>query len=340
MRLLPPPDSIPSTMNAALFTAPGGPEVIKVQRVPVPEPGPGEVLIRVAAAGLNRADVLQRQGHYNPPEGATQIPGLEVSGTIAARGRGVSEEFWPDGVEVCALLSGGGYAEFVAVSSAQVLHVPEGVSLEAAASLPEVACTVVSNLSHTVQTHPGQWVLVHGGSGGIGSFALQYLRELGAHTIATGSGEEKLDWARAHGAQHTIDYRTEDFVQRVKEITAGAGADVILDVVGAKYLAANVDALAVGGRIVTIGFTGGTRGELDLRALMNKQGGIFSVALRSRPEEEKAAIIASVGQRVWPLVEAGRIRTDVDRVFGLHQADQAHAYFDSGEHRGKVLLRV
>jgi len=327
-------------MNAALFEGAGGPEVISVRRVPVPEPGPGEVLIRVVAAGLNRADVQQRRGHYAPPPGASEIPGLEVSGTIAARGRGVAEHEWPDGTPVCALLVGGGYAEFVAVPEAQVLHVPEGLDLEHAAALPEVACTVVSTLSHTVQTHPGHFVLVHGGSGGIGSFALQYLRELGAHPLTTASSRDKLEWARRHGAEHGFDYTQEDFVQRVREVTEGHGADVILDVVGAKYLRQNVEALAVGGRLVTIGLVGGARAELDLGQLLTKRAGVIAVALRSRPLEEKAAIVASVGQRVWPLVEAGRIRADVDRVFGLHQAAQAHEYFDSGEHKGKVLLRV
>lgn len=333
-------DPLPESMAVAEYTGAGGPEVIGIARRPLPRPDAGELLVRVEAAGLNRADVQQRQGHYPPPEGASDLPGLEVSGTVVARGRGVSETTWPDGTAVCALLEGGGYAEYVVVPATQALHVPDGVELAHAAALPEVACTVVSNLSHAVQVHGGDTVLVHGGSGGIGSFALQYLRELGAHTIATGSTQQKLDWARDHGAEVTIDYTQEDFAERVAEITEGHGADVILDVVGAKYLAANVRALAVGGRIVVIGLAGGRRAELDLGALLSKRAGVIATALRSRGREEKAAIVASVGQRVWPLVEAGRIRVDVDREFPLARAREAHEYFDSGEHRGKVLLRM
>lgn len=330
---------LPETMAVAEIVGAGGPEVLRPARRPVPTPGPGEVLLRVAAAGLNRADVQQRQGHYPPPPGASDLPGLEVSGTVVARGRGVSEHVWPDGTEVCALMAGGGYAEYAAVPATQVLHLPEGTELVDAAALPEVACTVVSNLSHTVQVGAGDRVLVHGGSGGIGTFALQYLRELGAYTIATGSTEQKLAWARDHGAAATIDYTSEDFAERVKELTDGHGADVILDVVGAKYLADNVKALAVGGRLVVIGLVGGRRAELDLGALLAKRAGVLATSLRARPAEEKAAIVASVGQRVWPLVETGRIRVDVARTFPLSRAAEAHEYFDSGEHRGKVLLR-
>ena len=340
LRLLPPPDAVPATMNAAFFDGAGGPEVLNVRRTRVPEPGPGEILIRVGAAGLNRADVQQRQGHYAPPPGASDIPGLEVAGTVAGRGRGVSELAWPEGREVCALLSSGGYAEFVAVPAGQVLPIPEGLDVIQAAALPEAACTVVSNLSGAVHVREGDWVLVHGGSGGIGSFALQYLRELGARTIATASSAPKLQWAAAHGAEHLINYQDEDFVERVAEITAGHGADVILDVVGAKYLAKNVHALADGGRLVTIGLSGGVKAELNLGELLSKRAGVLATALRSRPPEEKAGIVAHVHTRVWPLVEIERITVDVDRVFGLHQVREAHEYFDSGEHRGKIVLRV
>lgn len=337
MRLLP-AATLPQSMAAAEFTGAGGPDVISVARRPLPEPGPGEILIRVEAAGLNRADVQQRRGVYAPPPGASDIPGLEVAGTIAGYGRGVSEAAWPEGTAVCALLTGGGYAEYVAVPVSQVLHIPSGLDMTQAGAVMEVACTVVANLSHTVQVHTGDWVLVHGGSGGIGSLALQYLHELGAHTIATGSSEAKLQWAAAHGATHTVDYTREDFVDRVAEFTDGHGADVILDVVGAKYLASNVRALATGGRLVVIGLVGGTTAELDLGALMTKRASIHATTLRSRPEEQKAAIVASVGQRMWPLIEAGRITVEVDKTFPLMRAREAHEYFDSGEHRGKIVL--
>ncbi|RKW70017.1 NAD(P)H-quinone oxidoreductase [Galactobacter caseinivorans] len=325
-------------MAAAVFVGAGGPEVIEVERRPLPEPGPGQVLIRVEAAGLNRADVQQRRGYYAPPPGASEIPGLEVAGTIAGYGRGVSEAAWPEGTAVCALLTGGGYAEYVAVPVSQVLHVPDGLDMAQAGALMETACTVVANLSHTVQVHAGDWVLVHGGSGGIGSLALQYLRELGARTIATGSSEAKLAWATAHGATHTVDYTREDFPERVAALTEGHGADVILDVVGAKYLDANVRSLATGGRLVIIGLVGGARAELDLGALLTKRASVHATTLRSRPEEQKAAIVASVGQRLWPLVEAGSITVEVDRTFPLMRAREAHEYFDSGEHRGKIVL--
>lgn len=333
-------DTLPTTMAAAEFTGAGGPEVIEVKRRPVPAPGAGEVLIKVEAAGLNRADVQQRRGHYPPPPGASDIPGLEVSGTIVSVGRGVRAGQWGPGQRVAALLSGGGYAEYAVAPVTQLLAVPEPLDLVDAAGLPEVACTVVSNLLHTVTVRPGDWVLVHGGSGGIGSFALQMLREFGARAIATGSSEQKLEWALDHGATAAIDHTKEDFVQRVNEITEGHGADVILDVVGAKYLSRNVDALSVGGRLVVIGLVGGSTAELDLGKLLTKRAGVIATSLRSRPEEEKAAVVASVQQRILPLVAAGRIRIDVDRVFPLARAAEAHEYFDSGVHRGKVLLRM
>jgi NADPH2:quinone reductase len=298
------------------------------------------VLIKVEAAGLNRADVQQRRGHYNPPPGASDLPGLEVAGTVAALGRGVRREVWPVGKRVAALMAGGGYAEYAVAPATQLLALPDSLDLVDAAGLTEVACTVVSNLLHTVTVRPGQWVLVHGGSGGIGSFALQLLRELGIRAIATGSTREKLDWALDHGATAAINHVEEDFVERVGQITDGHGADVILDVVGAKYLQRNVEALAVGGRLVVIGLQGGARAELDLGSLLSKRAGVIATNLRGRPEEEKAAVVQSVSQRVLPLVATGRIRIDVDRVFPLARAKDAHEYFDSGAHRGKVLLRM
>lgn len=348
--------SVPSEMRAVEFAGAGGPEVVRVTSIETPRPGPGEVLIRVAAAGLNRADAAQRQGVYPPPPGASDVPGLEVSGVIVAHGEpfdevggadwanpadeSVAATSWPIGAEVCALLAGGGYAEYAVAPVSQLLEVPRGTSLVSAAALTEVAATVVSNLNLTASVEPGDWVLVHGGSGGIGTFSLQYLAALGAHTIATGSTDEKLAWARDHGAQHTINYRTESFAERTFEITDGHGADVILDVVGAKYLPQNVQALATGGRLVVIGLGGGRVGDLDLGVLLAKRAGVFATSLRARPLAEKAEIIAQVRERVWPLVEAAQLQVPVDRTFALAEARAAHEYFDSGEHRGKVLLTM
>ena len=335
--------SVPNKMRAVEFAGAGGPEVVRVTSIETPRPGPGEVLIRVAAAGLNRADAAQRRGVYPPPPGASDVPGLEVSGVIAAHGTDLNEReesAWPVGTEVCALLAGGGYAEYAVAPASQLLEVPRGTSLVDAAALTEVAATVVSNLNLTASVESGDWVLVHGGSGGIGTFALQYLAALGAHTIATGSTDEKHAWARNHGAQHTINYRTESFAERTLEITGGHGADVILDVVGAKYLPQNVHALATGGRLVVIGLGGGRVGNLDLGVLLAKRAGVFATSLRARPLAEKAQIIAQVRERVWPLVEAAQLKVPVDRTFALAEARAAHEYFDSGEHRGKVLLTM
>lgn len=332
--------TVPSTMRAVCFDGAGGPDVIRVTDVPVPTPAPGELLLRVRAAGLNRADAGQRQGNYPPPAGASPIPGLEVSGTVVGRGEAVPASDFPEGSSVCALLSGGGYAQYVAVPAGHVMPVPSGADAVTAAALPEVAATVVSNLSHTVDVTAGEWVLVHGGSGGIGTFALQYLRALGVHTIATGSTPEKLAWAREHGAEHTIDYTTEDFADRTREITDGRGVDVVLDVVGARYLEANVSALGEGGRVVVIGLTGGAKAEVNLGALLVKRAGIIATALRSRDDEDKTRILAQVVDRVWPLIADGSVHVPVDRTFPLEDAAEAHAYFDSGAHRGKILLTM
>ncbi|WP_375141862.1 NAD(P)H-quinone oxidoreductase [Zhihengliuella sp.] len=328
-------------MTAAVFEGAGGPDVVRSVRRPVPVPGPGEVLVRVAAAGLNRADVQQRKGVYPPPAGASDIPGLEVSGTIAARGERVESAAgeYDDGAPVCALLAGGGYAEYVAVPAGQVVPLPSGVDPVDAAGLPEVAATVWSNLVLEAGVRPGEWVLIHGGSGGIGAAGIQIMKAYGAHVAVTGSTREKLDYAAGLGADVLIDYRTEDFAERMRAATGGHGADVILDVVGAKYLGANVSALATGGRLVVIGLAGGVRGELDLAALMGRRGRIIATTLRARPAAEKAAIMGEVRRHVWPMVSAGRLRPTTDRVFALADAAAAHAYFDSGEHRGKILLR-
>ncbi|WP_425582989.1 NAD(P)H-quinone oxidoreductase [Zhihengliuella alba] len=328
-------------MSAAVFEGSGGPEVLRIVSRPVPTPAPGEILIRVSAAGLNRADVQQRKGVYPPPPGASDIPGLEVSGTVAARGADVASPAgeYNDGAPVCALLAGGGYAEYVAVPAGQAVPLPSGVDPIDAGGLPEVAATVWSNLVLEAAVRPGEWVLIHGGSGGIGAAGIQIMKAYGAHVAVTGSTREKLDYAAGLGADLLIDYRTEDFAERMREATDGHGADVVLDVVGAKYLGANVSTLATGGRLVVIGLAGGVRGELDLSALMARRGRVIATTLRSRPSAEKAAIMDQVRRHVWPMVSAGRLKPTTDRVFALADAAAAHAYFDSGEHRGKVLLR-
>ncbi|MEW1812851.1 NAD(P)H-quinone oxidoreductase [Pseudarthrobacter phenanthrenivorans] len=325
-------------MKAVYISEPGGPEVLEVRDVDAPVPGQGEVLIDVVAAGLNRADVQQRRGFYPPPPGAPEIPGLEVSGRIAGFGPGVSKPF-SVGDKVVALLAGGGYAQQVAVPAEQVLWVPEGVDLVTAASLPEVAATVYSNLIMTAQLQPGETVLIHGATGGIGTMAIQLAKAFGAKVATTAGTEEKVSTAKAFlGADIAINYREEDFPDSLRRQNGGRGADVILDVVGAKYLQQNVDALADYGRLVVIGLQGGTKGELDLGLLLKKRAAVVATALRPRPVAEKGAIMTAVRDAVWPLVADGRIRPLVAKTFPLDQVAAAHHYFDSGDHVGKVLL--
>ena len=325
-------------MKAVYISEPGGPEVLEVRDVDAPVPGQGEVLIDVVAAGLNRADVQQRRGFYPPPPGAPEIPGLEVSGRIAGFGPGVSKPF-SVGDKVVALLAGGGYAQQVAVPAEQVLRVPEGVDLVTAASLPEVAATVYSNLIMTAQLQPGETVLIHGATGGIGTMAIQLAKACGAKVATTAGTEEKVSTAKAFlGADIAINYREEDFPDSLRRQNDGRGADVILDVVGAKYLQQNVDALADYGRLVVIGLQGGTKGELDLGLLLKKRAAVVATALRPRPVAEKGAIMTAVRDAVWPLVADGRIRPLVAKTFPLDQVAAAHHYFDSGDHVGKVLL--
>ena len=328
-------------MRAVRYAEAGGPEVVRTVEVEDPVPAAGEVLIEVAAAGLNRADAMQRMGVYPPPQGVTDIPGLEVAGTVVAAGEG-SEESVRDliGTEVAALLAGGGYAELVAVDARQVLPAPEGVSLTDAAGLIEVAATVHSNLRGEAGVTAEDTALIHGGTGGIGSFALQYLRHLGATTITTVGSPEKAELAAELGADHVIDYRAEDVQDRVREITEGRGVDVILDVVGAKYLETNLKSLAVDGRMVVIGLQGGRKAELDMGLMLGRRLRIIAATLRSRDAVAKGEIVRGVGEEIWPLISSGDIAVQTGRVFSLDQAQQAHEYFDSGEHTGKVLLEM
>ncbi|SEJ66851.1 NADPH2:quinone reductase [Arthrobacter sp. yr096] len=325
-------------MKAVYISEPGGPEVLEIREVPSPVPGEGEVLIDVVAAGLNRADVQQRRGFYPPPPGASEVPGLEVSGRIAAFGPGVTKAF-SVGDKVVALLSGGGYAQQVAVPAEQVLRVPDGVDLITAASLPEVAATVYSNLIMTAQLQPGETVLIHGATGGIGTMAIQLAKAYGATVATTAGTDEKVGTAKAFlGADIAINYTDEDFVESLKAHNGGKGADVILDVVGAKYLEQNVDALADYGRLIIIGLQGGTKAEINLGQLLSKRAAVIGTALRPRPVSEKGIIMSAVRESVWPMITDGRIRPLVAKSFPLDQVREAHQYFDSGEHVGKVLL--
>ncbi|HXR69479.1 NAD(P)H-quinone oxidoreductase [Actinocrinis sp.] len=323
-------------MKAIQITEPGGPDVLDWTDVPDPVPGVGEVLIEVAASAVNRADLLQRAGFYPPPAGASDILGLECSGRIAALGDGVTG--WDLGDEVCALLAGGGYAERVVVPAGQVLPVPKGVDLVSAAGLPEAVCTVWSNVFMGAGLQPRETLLVHGGAGGIGTTAIQLAKALGARVVATAGSPEKVARCRDLGADAAINYRTEDFVERLSEITAGHGADVILDNMGAAYLGRNLDALAVNGRLVVIGLQGGVRGELDLGRLMGKRAAILATGLRARPVAEKAAIVASVREHVWPLTESGTLTVVADQRFPMAEAAAAHRLVESSGHVGKVLL--
>jgi putative PIG3 family NAD(P)H quinone oxidoreductase len=323
-------------MRAVVISRPGGPEVLTWQEVPDPLPGPGEVLVAVAASAVNRADVLQREGHYDPPPGSSAYPGLECSGRITSLGEGA--EGWSVGDEVAALLSGGGYAEQVTVPVGQLLPVPPGVDLVHAAALPEVTCTVWSNVFMLAGLRPGETLLVHGGSSGIGTMAIQLGRAMGARVAVTAGSTDKLERCRELGAEVLVNYRDQDFVEVVRTATDGHGADVVLDNMGAKYLARNLEVLATSGRLSVIGMQGGTRAELDLGLLMRKRGAVFSTSLRARPAEEKAAIVASTREHVWPLIESGDVRPVVDRVLPMSDAAEAHRIVEQSSHVGKLLL--
>jgi putative PIG3 family NAD(P)H quinone oxidoreductase len=325
-------------VRAVVASGPGGPEVLSVTDLPDVEPGAGEVAIAVVASAVNRPDLLQRQGFYPPPPGASEVLGLECSGTIAAVGEGVTG--WSVGDECCALLAGGGYASRVVVPAGQVMPVPAGVSLAQAASLPEVVCTVWSNAFMIGRLQPGEWILVHGGAGGIGSMAIQLARAFGARVLTTAGSAAKLARCAELGAQVTIDYKQQDFVVEVKAATEGHGADVILDNMGASYLARNVEALAVEGRLLVVGLMGGIKAELDLNQLMTKRGALISTRLRPRPIEAKAAICAAVVEHVWPLFSDGTVRPVVGATMALEDVVAAHALMEAGDHSGKILLTV
>jgi putative PIG3 family NAD(P)H quinone oxidoreductase len=322
-------------VHAVTIDRPGGAEVLTWREVPDAEPGPGEVLIDVEASAVNRADLLQRAGFYPPPPGASPYPGLECSGVVSGLGAGVTE--WNVGDQVCALLSGGGYAQQVAVPAGQCLPVPAGVSLVDAAGLPEVACTVWSNVFMDAHLSPLETFLVHGGGSGIGTFAIQLASEHGARVLAT-ARPSKHAVLHELGADVAIDYLSEDFVVAVHTATGGHGADVILDVMGASYLERNVSALATGGRLCIIGMQGGRKAELDISALMAKRAVISSTSLRARPTAEKATIVAAVREHVWPLIEAGRVKPVIFKRKPMPDVAAAHRVMESSDHIGKILL--
>ena len=323
-------------MRAVIAPEPGGPEALVVVDLPDPTPGPGEVVLDMAATAINRADTMQRQGFYPPPPGASDVLGLECSGVISAVGSDVDD--WAVGDEVCALLAGGGDAEKVLVPVGQLMPVPSGIDVVHAGALPEVACTVWSNVFMIAGLQRGESLLVHGGGGGIGTFAIQLGHALGAQVLTTAGSEEKLEVCRSLGADVGINYRDQDFVEEVKKATDGAGVDVILDNMGAKYLSRNVEALATEGRLVVIGMQGGSKAELDLGVLLRKRGAVIATSLRARPVGEKAAICASVVEHVWPLVADGSVRTLVHTTLPLAEAAEGHRIMEASDHIGKIVL--
>jgi NADPH2:quinone reductase len=325
-------------MRVVEMEQPGGPEVLKIGERPRPVPGANEVLIEVHAAGVNRPDCYQRQGHYPPPPGASDLLGLEVSGTVAARGVAVTR--WKEGDAVCALVSGGGYAEYAAVPEGQSLPLPSGFDFIQAAALPETFFTVWTNLFESGRLQPGETVLIHGGSGGIGTTAIQMAHALGARVFTTVGREEAVPLCRTLGAERVVLYKQEDFVSVVKALTEGRGVDVILDMVGGPYFPRNVDALAVKGRLVQIATVQGAAVALDLRKVMAKRLMITGSMLRPRSVEEKSALARALEKEIWPLLDQGKVKPVIDRTFPLEQARAAHERMEAGRHLGKMVLIV
>ena len=329
---------LPTTMTAIAITVPGGPEVLKPEIRPVPSPRGGEVLIKVAAAGINRPDLLQRAGVYPPPPGASDLPGLEVAGEVVSCGDGATR--YKIGDQVCALVPGGGYAPYVATPEPQALPIPAGLSMIEAAALPETFFTVWVNVFGHGRLQPGETLLVHGGSSGIGTTAIQLGKAFGAKVLATAGNEAKCEVVRRLGADRAIDYKREDFVVVAKEATGGKGVDVILDMIGGSYVARNYRAAAERGRIVQIAFMGGAKAEVDFTALMIKRLIHTGSTLRPRTVEEKAAIAQALETKVWPLLANGAVKPVIDRVYPLAEAAEAHRQMEAGDHIGKIVLKV
>jgi NADPH2:quinone reductase len=327
---------LPAEMTAIGIRAPGAPEVLVPERRPLPTPGPGEILVKVAAAGVNRPDVMQRKGLYPPPAGAPDIPGLEIAGQVAALGPGVTR--WKVGDAVCALVAGGGYSEYCVAHESHALPVPAGTSVVEAAAIPETFFTVWSNVFERAGLRSGESVLVHGGSSGIGTTAIQLAKAFGAHVITTAGSDEKCAACVKLGAEHAVNYKTQDFVAVTKQATAGKGADVIVDIVGGDYIERNYEAAAMDGRVLQIAFQGSPRATVDFRRIMLKRLTHTGSTLRSRPVAEKAAIARAVEEKVWPLIAAGHVKPVIYRTFPLADAAAAHALMESSAHIGKIVL--
>ncbi len=332
------PNSLPTRMQVVEISRPGGPEVLRLGTRPLPQPRTGEVLIRVAAAGVNRPDCLQRAGAYAPPPGASDLPGLEVAGTVVARGEGVRQ--WNEGDQVCALTPGGGYAQFCVTPAGHCLPPPAAWSLIQAASLPETFFTIWINVFERARLAPGEALLVQGGSGGIGVSAIQIARALGHRVFVTAGSSEKCAACERLGAERAINYRTEDFVEVVKQLTAGKGADVILDMVGGDYVPRELKCLATDGRLSLIAFLGGSRATLDMSDILVRRLTITGSTLRPRTVEFKTGIANALRQNVWPLIEQGKIQPVIYKVFPLAHASAAHELMESGSHIGKIMLET
>ncbi len=329
---------VPSSMRAVEITEPGGPEVLAVCERPVPRPKKGEALVRVAAAGINGPDVMQRQGMYPPPPGASDIPGLEIAGEIVAVGEGVDEA--RIGEQICALVTGGGYADYCAAAAPLCMPIPDGISMVQAAGIPETFFTVWTNVFDRGHLTAGEFMLVHGGSSGIGTTAIQIGTKVGAKVIVTAGTAEKCQFCEELGAVAAINYREEDFVERVKELTADHGADIILCMIGGEYFPRNLDSLAVEGRLVQIALRGGPKSNVNLLPIMLKRLVITGSTLRPRTVEQKSTIASALRRRVWPMLESGAIAPVVHADFPLEQASDAHALMDSSTHMGKIILRT
>lgn len=330
--------ALPNNMTAVEISEPGGPEVLRPATRPVPAPAPGQVLVRVAAAGVNRPDIAQRAGAYPPPPDASDLPGLEIAGTVAALGDGVTR--WQVGDAVCALTHGGGYAEYCAVDARHCLPVPAALDMVQAAALPETCFTVYYNVFTRARLVAGEWLLVHGGSSGIGTTAIQLAKAFGCTVVATAGSDEKLAACRDLGADHAINYRTEDWAARVREITEKRGVDVVLDMVGGSYIQKNIDSLAADGRYAFIAFLQGPKAEVDFVKLLVRRLTITGSTLRPQTADRKAAIARDVEAHVWPLVSTGRVRPPIHATFPLARAAEAHALMESSAHIGKIVLTV
>ncbi|SMH51950.1 NAD(P)H-quinone oxidoreductase [Azospirillum agricola] len=330
--------SLPDSMRCVEIAKPGGPEVLRPTRRPAPVPGPGELLVEVAAAGVNRPDTLQRQGRYDPPAGASDLPGLELSGTVIAIGEGVTG--WASGDRLCALVAGGGYAEYCTVPAVQALPVPAPLSMIEAAAVPETFFTVWTNVFERGALKPGETLLVHGGSSGIGTTAIQLAKAFGATVFTTAGSADKCRACEELGADRAIDYKTEDFVAVIREATGGRGVDVVLDMVGGDYIARDVEIMAPDGRHVSIAFLQGPKVSLNMAPVMMKRLTLTGSTLRARPVAEKGRIAAALRETVWPLLEAGGVKPLIHATFPLEQAAEAHRLMESSAHIGKIVLTV